>query len=658
MPINGTSGDDYLIGTSGDDEINGLGGNDVLDGLAGADIMDGGPGDDIFVVDNEGDVIRELLGEGGDVVFARVSYVLTAGAHVEALSTAQHNATAAINLAGNELAQALYGNYGANVLDGRGGADMLIGMFGNDVYRVYGQADQVIEADGQGDDIVFTSAGYTLGAGVSVETLSTDFHAGTAAINLIGNALNNTLIGNYGANVLNGGGGTGDTLYGLAGNDIYIVLNGADTVFEAAGHGSDLVYTSFSYALFAGQEVEALSTSVHAGTAAIHLTGNNLSNTLIGNYGFNILTGLGGGDLMIGLKGNDTYNVYDSRDIIVEAAGEGFDQVEVFTSYTLGAGQEIESLRIALFGAYDAFVLRGNEFGQTITGSAGRNLLDGGLGNDVLNGGARADVFAFTTAPGPDNVDQIDFFEISEDEILLSSAIFTGIGNGRVALSRIAYGPAATTADHRIVLDPTTGGLYYDADGNGAGAAVQFARLSPGERNVADLKIYVEGPNHAPVANPDQNQVDKSQGNGIVSGNVLTNDTDADGHALFISSVQGGSVPIGQPVIGTYGRFTLLLEGSYGYTLDRADPDTIALGLGMTGIDTFTYEVSDGRGGFASSTVTITVIGGPDPSMATVKSLQAGASFHDSDGAGAAAQFAISSTGLAPAASEFFVIAG
>lgn len=37
---------------------------------------------------------------------------------------------------------------------------------------------------------------------------------------------------------------------------------------------------------------------------------------------------------------------------------------------------------------------------------------------------------------------------------------------------------SASTSEQRIVLNTTNGALYYDADGNGAGAAVQFAVLT------------------------------------------------------------------------------------------------------------------------------------------------------------------------------------
>ena len=57
-------------------------------------------------------------------------------------------------------------------------------------------------------------------AGVSVELLSTDNNAGTAAINLTGNELANMLVGNAGANVLDGGPATTSCI-GLGGADTF-----------------------------------------------------------------------------------------------------------------------------------------------------------------------------------------------------------------------------------------------------------------------------------------------------------------------------------------------------------------------------------------------------------------------------------------------------
>ena len=58
--------------------------------------------------------------------------------------------------------------------------------------------------------------------------------------------------------------------------------------------------------------------------------------------------------------------------------------------------------------------------------------------------------------------------------------MFTGLSAGTLAASAFVIGATAADADDRIVYDSATGALYFDADGNGAGGAVQFATLTTG----------------------------------------------------------------------------------------------------------------------------------------------------------------------------------
>ncbi len=86
----------------------------------------------------------------------------------------------------------------------------------------------------------------------------------------------------------------------------------------------------------------------------------------------------------------------------------------------------------------------------------------------------------FSTALGGGNIDTIQFYSAAEDTIQLDVDVFSAIGLGTLAANAFVIGAAATTADHRIIYDATTGALYYDADGDGVGAAVQFATLGTG----------------------------------------------------------------------------------------------------------------------------------------------------------------------------------
>ncbi|HTU12205.1 MAG TPA: calcium-binding protein [Allosphingosinicella sp.] len=556
-----------LTGTAGTNSLTGNDGANNLDGAGGGDVMTGRGGDDLYYVHNAADSVIEAAGEGNDRVIASVSWQLGAGASVEAIEAA--SGAAAINLTGNNDANQLTGNDGNNILDGRGGDDTMTGQDGDDGYVVDSLADVVVETAGNGTDRIFAALSYTLAAGLSVETLSTTDNAGTAAIDLTGNALANSVFGNAGANVLRGGAGNdlldgkegddtlhggadddtlygrggGDTLYGGAGtnrlaggggDDRYIVQSATDTVAELSGEGNDRVFAALSFALTAGAEVEILSTTDNAGTAAIDLTGNEFGNTIFGNAGANILNGGAGNDLLDGKDGNDTlyggadddtlhggagsdtlsggtgtnhlegglgddrYIVESGADLVLEFAGEGADRVFASTSYTLAAGVSVEILSTADNAGTAGINLTGNALANLVIGNAGANVLsggagndvldakegadtlDGGLGNDILYGGVGNDIFQFTAAIGGGHVDLIADFEAGLDRIALHGGIFAGTGSkGAFDANAFHVGAAAHDADDRIIYNAATGQLFYDADGDGAGAAVHFATLQP-----------------------------------------------------------------------------------------------------------------------------------------------------------------------------------
>ena len=222
---NATLTNTIAFNLTGNDLDNALTGNAAanrIDGGTGSDTMAGGAGNDIYVVDDLGDTVSEILNGGIDTVESSVTFSL--GNHLENLTL---TGAADINGTGNELANSLIGNSGANILnggagndilDGGAGVDTLVGGNGNDTYYVDESLD-VIDEQGPATDIdsVIASASYTLSANLENLTLS-----GSANINGTGNALNNTIIGNDGNNAIDGGAGV-DILKGGKGDDTYTV---------------------------------------------------------------------------------------------------------------------------------------------------------------------------------------------------------------------------------------------------------------------------------------------------------------------------------------------------------------------------------------------------------------------------------------------------
>jgi len=393
--LNGTAGNDFIDGFGGDDTISTGLGDDMIVGGAGADTMSGGDDDDTYHVDDAGDVVIELAGEGNDTIFTSINYQLGASQFVEILAASVSAGTTPLNLTGNGQANEIYGNAGANVLHGGGGLDMLAGLGGNDVFYTDVAGTVVVEAAGGGTDVLYTSVSYVLGA-ADVETLSTSSHAATTSVNLTGNGIAQTIVGNAGANILHGGGGA-DVLIGLAGNDVYYTDFATMLAFESIGNGFDSLYTSVSYTLSSSSEIELLSTNLHIGTAAINLTGNS--------------------------------------------------------------------------------------FNQVLYGNAGANVLDGKFGVDTLVGFGGADQFTFSSGFNSQNIDYIRDMQTGIDKIALDDAIFTGLGLGALSADAFRTGTAAQDSSDRIIYNASNGNLYYDSDGNGSTAAILFANL----QNLASL---------------------------------------------------------------------------------------------------------------------------------------------------------------------------
>ncbi len=121
----------------------------------------------------------------------------------------------------------------------------------------------------------------------------------------------------------------------------------------------------------------------------------------------------------------------------------------------------------------------GNNLGQRVQGNGLNNVIGGKAGNDTLVGGQGNDSFLFDTAlNATTNKDTINDFNVANDTIRLDDAIFTTLSAGTLQTSGFYIGTAAHDADDRIIYNRTTGAVSYDADGNGAGAAVVFAVIN------------------------------------------------------------------------------------------------------------------------------------------------------------------------------------
>ncbi|MDD2781553.1 MAG: hypothetical protein PHR02_08435, partial [Sulfuricurvum sp.] len=395
----------------------------------------------------------------------------------------------------------IYGLGGDDIINGGAGNDTVDGGDGNDVLN--------------GGDDIDTVSYESATSGVNVKLWSTAAQAtggsGTDTIvnfeNLTGSSYDDILSGDGIANILNGGAGNdtlngnagADTMIGSWGNDTYYVDNTGDIVSETTvvggavdTGGNDLVISTVSYTL--SNYVEALRLN---SSSAINGTGSSQNNVIYAGSGDNVMDGQGGYDTVSYESATSGVNVKLWSTAAQATGGSGTDTIVNFENLTGSSYDDIlsgDGKANILNGGVGNDNLIGNDGWDTLNGSSGNDILYGGNGNDTLTGGTGIDSFVFNNALNTlSNKDTITDFSISEDIIKLENSIFMSLSAvGTLNASNFVANGSGIAMDviDYIVYNTSTGALSYDADGSGAGAAIQFATLT-GIPNITNVDFIV-----------------------------------------------------------------------------------------------------------------------------------------------------------------------
>ena len=301
-------------------------------------------------------------------------------------------------------------------------------------------------------------------------------------------------------------------------------------------------------------------------------------------------------------------------------------------------------------GAGDDYLDGGNG-SDSLSGGAGNDVIDGGNGQDsLILAGNRADYRFFAGQGGaiivrdirsgsPDgtdrllNMERVEFkdgaFKLGDlvqanvapvarnDALTLSeTAGKTEIGSILLANDKDVDGDIlkvssvqAISAKGASVTVGADGKVSYDAGSifadlnNGQTATDSFTyTITDGEGHfsTATAMVTITGvtQNRAPVARADTLTLAEDAGATKVTAILLANDSDPDGDAFAVTSVQAISARGATVIVGSNGEVTY-------------DAGQIFVGLedGQTATDSFTYTITDGHGLISTATATVTIAG-------------------------------------------------
>ena len=384
-----------INGLTGNDTITGSAGNDIIIGGVGNDSLTGGAGDDTFLYNEEGSPGADTVIDGGT------------GTDTITCNDASDDASlpTTFSLAGNSI------EIITNCIDSSG--------------------SQL--KDNAAVDNTWDFTGITLDAGTGITS-----YGGNDVIS--GSAVAEVIDAGGGNDSIHAGGGDDTILYndeGTPGDDIFIHGGtGTDTII--CNDGGDDVGLPATFSL-AGNSIEAISNCTYSGDSHIKdlgarantwdFTGITMTSgsSILGGSGNDVITGSAAADRIEGGSGADTIVGGDGDDIIVYNeegspdsdtsinGGNGTDtihcndasddvplpqnfsvalnSIEAVTNCDDSTGNQLkDNLAVANVWDFTGMTMdagtgiSGGTGNDTITGSAGAEVIYGGSGNDTIDG--------------------------------------------------------------------------------------------------------------------------------------------------------------------------------------------------------------------------------------------------------------------------------
>uniref|UniRef100_UPI0026191AB9 Ig-like domain-containing protein n=1 Tax=Acidovorax sp. TaxID=1872122 RepID=UPI0026191AB9 len=307
---------------------------------------------------------------------------------------------------------------------------------------------------------------------------------------------------------------------------------------------------------------------------------------------------------------------------VVLTAQDGIIQIEGARDTTVGSSEIDRVIEQVAQGAPEAVPAAGNVPGDTLgEGLRVERVAEGvtPAGFNLAGGNDQSAIRSFETAQEapltPDTATSDSVTAGEGSSVTFDPRANDTFSGGNVTVTSvagqaIAVGTPVTIPQGTVVLNPN-GTLTFTPtpDFNGTLNLTYTATDGTGTPVGANITITVTPVNDAPVANDDTVTVTEDT---PVSGNVLGNDTDADGDTLTVTAVtvdrngdgtpdtvtpgtpvaitNGGGTPIGTLLVNPDGTFTFTPAPDYNGPVPPV-----------------TYTVTDGQGGTDTGTLTLVV---------------------------------------------------